>query len=46
MSEMIDAITTLLDEKLQKMFVNLAQISTHNPLWVDFTTFLFCYFFK
>jgi len=28
------------------MFVNFAQILTHNPLWVDFNTCLFCYFFQ
>jgi hypothetical protein len=44
MSEMIDVIMALLDGKLYKMLVNLSQIPTHNPLWVDFNTCFFCYF--
>jgi hypothetical protein len=46
MNEMIDVITTWLDGKLEKVLVNLVQISTHNPLQVHFNTHLFCYFFQ
>jgi hypothetical protein len=28
----------------KKMFINLAHISTHNPLWVNLNTCLFNYF--
>ncbi len=44
MNETIDAITVYFLGKLQKVFVNLTQILTHNPLPVDFNTHFFCYF--
>jgi hypothetical protein len=28
------------------MLINIAQISTNNPLWVNLNTCLFCYFFQ
>ncbi len=46
MNETINAITTWLDGKLQKMLANLANILTHNPVWVNLNTCLFYYFFQ
>ncbi len=41
---MINTFIVPFEGKLQKLFVNLAQISTSNPLRVDFNTHLLCYF--
>lgn len=46
MSETIDAIKVCFVRKLQIMLINLALISTHDPLWVNFNTFLLYYFFQ
>ncbi len=46
MTKTIDAIKECFVGKLQKVLVNLAHISTHNPLWVDINTYLFYYFFQ
>jgi hypothetical protein len=43
MNETIDSIMAYFDGKLQKMLINLAHISTHNPLWVDLNI---CFFFQ
>jgi len=40
----IDAFIVPFERKLQKMPVNLAQISPNNPLQVNINTYLFCYF--
>jgi hypothetical protein len=43
-SWMIDTFIVPLERKLQKVFVNLAQISTNNPLQVNINTCLLSYF--
>jgi hypothetical protein len=44
MNETIGAIKVFFCKEAVKNVFNLAQILTHNPLQVDFNTYLFCYF--